>query len=66
MPQETVSTLAKLETKGLTLYSYTCNKQRIIVLHEHWEGCIEIANPAGLISSQGAKPRGMRNESQGI
>ena len=37
-----------------------------IVLHEHWEGCIEIANLAGLISSQGAKPRGMRNESQGI
>ena len=34
--------------------------------NEHWEECIENANPAGLISSQGAKPQGMRNESQEI
>ena len=26
-----------------------------ILLHDHFEGCIEIANPEGLISSQGAK-----------
>ena len=31
-----------------------------IVLHDHFEGCIDIANPEGVIfSSQGAKPRGM-------
>ena len=37
--------------KLLQSYFY-CN----ILLHDHFEGCIEIANPEGLISSQGAKP----------
>ena len=33
----------------------------IILLHDHFEGCIEIANHKGVISSsQGAKPRGMK------
>ena len=33
-----------------------------ILLHDYFEGCIEIANPKGVIfSSQGAKPRGMNN-----
>ena len=32
-----------------------------ILLHDHFEGCIDIANPEGVIfSSQGAKPRGMK------
>ena len=42
-------------------------KNRNILLHDHFEGCIEIANPEGsFISSQGAKPRGMKNEPKGL
>ena len=37
-----------------------------ILLHDHFEGCIEIANPEGSFSSQGAKPRGMKNEPKGF
>ena len=38
-----------------------------ILLHNHFEGCIEIANPKGvIISSQGAKPRGMKLGPEGL
>ena len=41
-------------------------KRFTILLHDHFEGCIEIANPEGLISSQGAKPRGMEISPKGL
>ena len=38
-----------------------------ILLHDHFSGCIEIANPSGVIySSLGASPLGMKNDSLGI
>ena len=38
-----------------------------ILLHDHFEGCIDIANPEGVIlSSLGASPLGMKIESLGI
>ena len=52
-----------LVTTGLFQPVYLENYVEIL-LHDHFSGCIEIANPSGVIySSLGASPLGMKNDS---
>ena len=43
----------------LQLFVYLANHVKIL-LHDHFSGCIEIANPSGYFSSLGASPLGMK------